>query len=75
MTHAGSRKSSVPLFVALIIFLIMVVALAARAQVAGAVPMFKPAVNYDSGGASALSMAVADLNGDGKLDVVVTNNC
>jgi len=49
--------------------------LAARAQVAGAVPMFKPAVNYDSGGASALSMAVADLNGDGKLDVVVTNNC
>ncbi len=75
MTHAGSRKSSVPLFVALIIFLIMVVAFAARAQVAGAVPMFKPAVNYDSGGVSALSIAVADLNGDGKLDVVVTNNC
>jgi hypothetical protein len=34
---------------------------------------FQPASTYDSGGALADSVAVADLNGDGKLDVVVGN--
>jgi uncharacterized membrane protein len=34
---------------------------------------FKAAVTYDSGGLGALSIAVADVNGDGKLDVVVAN--
>jgi hypothetical protein len=34
---------------------------------------FQTAVTYDSGGISARSLAVADVNGDGKLDVVVTN--
>ena len=35
-------------------------------------PLFLPAVTYESGG-SANSMAVADVNRDGKLDVLVAN--
>jgi hypothetical protein len=34
---------------------------------------FQAAVTYDSGGVSAQSVAVADVNRDGKLDVVVAN--
>jgi hypothetical protein len=36
---------------------------------------FQPAVTYDSGGYMAWSIAVADVNGDGKPDVVVANEC
>jgi FG-GAP-like repeat len=36
---------------------------------------FQPAVNYDSGGETALSIAAADVNGDGNLDIVVANSC
>ena len=36
---------------------------------------FRPAVVYDSGGVQALSVQVADVNGDGKLDVLVANEC
>jgi uncharacterized membrane protein len=36
---------------------------------------FHAAVNYDSGGQSAYSIVVADINGDGKLDLVVANGC
>ncbi|MGA9967707.1 MAG: FG-GAP-like repeat-containing protein, partial [Terriglobales bacterium] len=36
---------------------------------------FKAAVPYDSGGFTALSVAVADVNGDNKPDVVVANWC
>jgi hypothetical protein len=34
---------------------------------------FKPVATYDSGGFYSNSIAMADLNGDGKLDVVVTD--
>jgi len=36
---------------------------------------FQTAVTYASGGQYAYSVAVADVNGDGKPDVVVTNGC
>jgi Bacterial Ig-like domain (group 3)/FG-GAP-like repeat/HYDIN/CFA65/VesB-like, Ig-like domain/Abnormal spindle-like microcephaly-assoc'd, ASPM-SPD-2-Hydin len=36
---------------------------------------FKTAVAYGSGGAGALSVAIADVNGDSKPDLLVANNC
>jgi len=36
---------------------------------------FQAAVTYNSGGLFTLSVAVADVNGDGKPDLVVGNNC
>jgi Bacterial Ig-like domain (group 3)/FG-GAP-like repeat/FG-GAP repeat len=39
----------------------------------GATGLFKPVRSYPSGGPDAHSIAVADINGDGKLDVIVAN--
>jgi Bacterial Ig-like domain (group 3)/FG-GAP-like repeat len=41
----------------------------------GASGMFLPVQSYDTGGMYAFSIAAADLNGDGKIDVVVANWC
>lgn len=38
-------------------------------------PFFKTAQSYGTGGSPARSVAVADINGDGKLDIVVANGC
>src|SRR6202167_799431 len=35
---------------------------------------FQPAVTYDAGGVETQTVVVADLNGDGKLDLVVSNS-
>jgi Bacterial Ig-like domain (group 3)/FG-GAP-like repeat len=36
---------------------------------------FRPVVTYDSGGSSAVSIGVADVNADGRPDVLVANEC
>lgn len=36
---------------------------------------FDPAVSYDSGGLFTSSVAVADVNGDSRADLLVANNC
>jgi outer membrane protein assembly factor BamB len=36
---------------------------------------FAPVVNYDSGGSDAFSVAVADVNRDSKVDLLVVNQC
>jgi hypothetical protein len=36
---------------------------------------FQPAVTYDSGGSYAMSVQAADVNGDGRSDIVVVNYC
>jgi hypothetical protein len=37
-------------------------------------PLFLPAKSYDSGGYVPFSVAVADVNGDGKPDLVIANS-
>jgi hypothetical protein len=36
---------------------------------------FQPAITYGSGGVTATSVVAADVNGDGKLDLLVSNEC
>jgi Bacterial Ig-like domain (group 3)/FG-GAP-like repeat len=36
---------------------------------------FQPAVTYDSGGELTIGIAIADVNGDGKPDLIVANDC
>lgn len=38
-------------------------------------PLFLPAVFYGSGGEPAGSVVIADVNGDGKPDLIVADDC
>jgi len=79
MTCNPNRNSSLIFVVGVILALILAVAFAAKAQVSPGAPStplnFMPPVAYDSGAFLSTSVAVGDLNGDGKLDIVVTNSC
>jgi hypothetical protein len=83
MTRKVTRNysgSAVFAIVVLVVFLITATPLAytkrhTPVQPDSNTPLFFPAVGYDSGGNDAASVAVADLNGDGKLDVIVANSC
>lgn len=57
------------------VFSVFVFAVLATMPVAQGQLHFAEAVPYSSGGIYANSVAVADLNGDGKLDLVVGNGC
>jgi hypothetical protein len=75
MIRERSRNSSFTVIAAIIMILIMALVSPARAQITSNPPLFQSAVSYGSGGANGGSIAVGDLNGDGKLDLVVANRC
>jgi hypothetical protein len=83
MTPEHTRNSSVIFIAALTTILILAVAFAARAGDVSALQtasantsdrsLFQPPLTISSGGGRAISVAVADLNGDRKPDLVVAN--
>jgi hypothetical protein len=65
LTRDDSLRVVAPFFAILI---------ALTAQASTPPPIFFPKVTYPSGGSLPYSVAVADVNGDGKPDLVVANN-
>jgi hypothetical protein len=69
--HFAQRKSLINVPLSLALFLVLC---ASRLGAAGSTaPLFLPVVTYASGGTGASSVAVADVNGDGVLDLAVAN--
>jgi hypothetical protein len=61
---------------AAILLIAVLTVLLALAATEGSRPLFMPAVTYSTGASSTFSVAVADVNGDGKPDLLVANqNC
>ena len=79
MTREYRRDSSFSFIVIVVATLILAVAFAARAQDAGS--LFLPAVTYNTGGRDYVFygnsdwVSINDVNGDGKVDVVIANWC
>jgi hypothetical protein len=60
-------------FTSPIVILRFVTVLVATFVASYALAQFSATVTYDPSGASSNSVAVADINGDGKLDLIVAN--
>lgn len=74
MTHKRTQHShALVIFRLFLAILAVSFALVASGAMASDTPLFLPAVTYFSGGAPAYSVAVADVNGDAKPDLVVAN--
>ncbi len=67
------RRDSLPRIV--VLFITILITLAALAVAQAAPVHFANAVSYNSGGSIPYSVVVADVNGDGKPDLVVANEC
>jgi hypothetical protein len=67
MTRKLTRNCSLSLVAPFFAILIVLTAQASTP------PLFSPAVTYDSGGSLPESVAIADVNGDGKPDLLVAN--
>jgi Big-like domain-containing protein/VCBS repeat protein len=63
-----SRKSAAKYFTCVIVLLFLAPASLSASK------LFRPVQVYSSGGENASSVAVADVNGDGKIDLVVLNS-
>jgi hypothetical protein len=68
-THYSPSPS---VFASVVVVFTFAVALGTRDAIAST-PLFLPSVTYDSGGLEANMVAVAEVNGDGKPDLVVAN--
>jgi hypothetical protein len=71
--HSQWKKLFVVVPVLLAVFCLAATPTSRQRALSSNTPLFLPAVPYSSGGSGAHSTAAADLNGDGKVDLVVAN--